>query len=261
MLDIILAPAPLGPLWEHLPLCNSSKTQPRTPEILPSSHGQYISQEPGLPQWDRTAPCSARLTSSLGISGTTNLGRRKQAAGTGVLLWSSCHTLCCPHLSAAKVLESIWMKIFIKQTRKSITSNHQILVPWWTANLPASEKCAVLTSDSCKGARYLNEVCTHRSRTRGEVPGSMRLLIKAEHQSLCLGSIWWMSAVSSLKVYDYKNESGCAVHRLTQGPEWLLGVQRRALAREEMRAVFSRHSLHPAHPGAHAVTPLKIKGG
>lgn len=37
------------------------------------------------------------------------------------------------------------------------------------------------TSDSFKGVLSLNEVCSHHRRTRGEVQGSRRLLIKTEH--------------------------------------------------------------------------------
>lgn len=143
------------------------------------------------------------------------------------------------------------MKIFIKETRKSITSSHQMLAPRRMANLLASEKCAMLTSDSCKGALYLNEMCAHHGRTRGEVRGSMRLLIKAEHQS----PVFRMhlekqccQLTQALCIHDYKNVSSCAVNRLTRTPELLLLVMQRqpALAREEVCPGFSGHCTLPS---------------
>lgn len=124
-----------------------------------------------------------------------------------LLLLSSCLTLSCPHLRAAEVLQNKGMKIFIKQTQKSITSSRQMLAPWWMANLLASRKCAVLTSDSFRRALYLNEVCSPHSRTRGEVQGSMQLLIKAVHQSPVFRmhlQIRHCQLTQALWMHDYK---------------------------------------------------------
>lgn len=66
VLSIILASAPQGPLWESPALTNSA---------TPSLHGWNISESQCCPWQDRTASCSARLTSSLGLSVTTNPGR------------------------------------------------------------------------------------------------------------------------------------------------------------------------------------------
>ena len=135
---------------------------------------------------------------------------RLQAPRAGMQLPSSWHVLSYLHLSAAEVLHSVGMKIFIKQTRKSITRSHQMLAPWQMARLPASGKCAGLMSDSCKGALYLNEACTPHGRICGEVQGPMRLLIKAEHQSPVFRmflEIQCCQLTQARWIHDYENES------------------------------------------------------
>lgn len=72
VLGIILASAPLGLLWEYPSRCNSGKPPPaQDAEIRPGRpRNQDIPESQCHPWWDRIAPCSDRLTRSLGISGT-----------------------------------------------------------------------------------------------------------------------------------------------------------------------------------------------
>lgn len=122
-------------------------------------------------------------------------------------------------------------------------------VLWLMADLPASEKCAVLTSDSCKGA-LLNEVCTHPCTTRGAVWGGY-LLIKAEHQPLCLESIWRTNAISSLKLSESMiiKMSQVVLRTSWQAPELPLGVHPIS------------HGTAPCPPRHPTVSLLKCKGG
>lgn len=115
------------------------------------------------------------------------------------------------------------------------------------ANLLASRKCAVLTSDSFKEALYLNEGCTHRSRARGEVQGSMRPLIKAEHPSPVFRTHLKSQRGRSLKLAESPVVRRCCglsgpALRLTGC--WGAGVARRGLG--ERRPGFFGFFLGPA---------------
>lgn len=132
------------------------------------------------------------------------------------------------------------------------------------ANLLASRKCAVLTSDSFKEALYLNEGCTHRSRARGEVQGSMRPLIKAEHPSPVFRMHLKSQRHRSLKLAESPVIKSCQVllrpQRTGPPPDRLLGGGAdQALAGGEAPPASS--GLHLVRPGTHTVTAPKGTGG
>lgn len=75
-----------------------------------------------------------------------------RVAGTllqpGALWFTSCTEWCS--LTSCQTSYGICMKLFIKQTWKSITSSHRMLAHWQMANQPASENQCCVAGDLWK---------------------------------------------------------------------------------------------------------------